>query len=95
MKRKNRMNIIAYVNREQLEGRQAIERLISHYRRMMSEPITCPFDAAKSWAWNESRWHGAGRFIKHEFKDVIKSLNPDDVYLISKESRGIYSPGRG
>lgn len=81
------MNIIAYVNREQLEGRQAIEKLISHYRRMMSEPKTCPFDASKSWVWNESRWHGAGRFIKHEFKDVIKNLNPDDVYLISKESR--------
>ncbi|GJA45452.1 hypothetical protein KAM346_17410 [Aeromonas caviae] len=81
------MNVIAYVNREQLEGRQAIDRLISHYRRMMSEPMTCPFDASKSWVWNESRWHGAGRFIKHELKDIIKSLNPDEVHLISKNSR--------
>ncbi|MFM5039414.1 hypothetical protein ACET57_05260 [Aeromonas veronii] len=81
------MNIVNFVNREQLEGRKAIESFVSHYRHVMSEPLTCPFDPSKTWVWGANRWHGAGRFIKYELKDIVKSLNPDEKHLLSHGSR--------
>ncbi|WP_439503492.1 hypothetical protein [Methylophaga sp.] len=84
------MTLVAFVNRDELEGQKLLENFVSHYRSFMLEPLINPYGSNKpSWAWMSNSWNGVGRFVRHEIKEIVKSRSPDEEYLVTPRSREV------
>lgn len=79
------MNILPFINRDQLEGSRVLQELVNHYQNQFNgKCIPNRFDEGKTnWYWGEFRWHGIGRFIKAEFSATDRGLSEESINLDS------------
>lgn len=67
-------NIPIFVPKPSVQGDEAIERLVQHYKTFMQTPLENPLNKRQSpWIWGNFRWQGAGRFMKIEYTYEVGS----------------------
>jgi len=60
-------NLLPFVAKKAHKGVGALEALVSHYEKLMTEPLENPFNPRQDpWVWGSWSWPSAGRFIKNE-----------------------------
>ena len=60
-------NLLPFVAKKAHKGGVALEALVSHYEKLMKEPLENPLNLEQGpWVWGSWSWPSAGRFIKNE-----------------------------
>lgn len=60
-------NLLPFVAKKTHKGERALKAMVSHYEKLMTEPLENPINPLQDpWVWGSWSWLSAGRFVKHE-----------------------------